>query len=63
MNTWPLAETDPLRLTHGALAVRRVAIAVPATALVLGALAGLRDPGLALLAAAVIFGWSQLAGA
>jgi hypothetical protein len=44
-------------------AVRRAAVAVPAVASVVGVIAGAREPRLALLAAAVIFGWSQLAGA
>jgi hypothetical protein len=43
--------------------VRSAAIAVTGGALVAGAVAGLRDPHWALLAAAVVFGWSQLSGA
>ena len=43
--------------------VRLTALAVPTVAFFAGAAAGVRDPRWALLAAAVVFGWSQLAGA
>jgi hypothetical protein len=43
--------------------VRGAFIVVPGAGLVLGAFASLSDPRLAFLAVAVIFGWSQLAGA
>jgi hypothetical protein len=44
-------------------AVRAAAVTVPAVAIVVGGVAAAYEPRLALLAAAVIFGWSQLAGA
>jgi hypothetical protein len=43
--------------------VRIAAIAVPAIVLLAGAAAGIRRPAFVLVAAAVVFGWSQLAGA
>jgi len=43
--------------------VRTAAIAVPVVALSVGAAVGVRHPAFILVAAAVVFGWSQLAGA
>jgi hypothetical protein len=43
--------------------VRIASIGVVCVALLAGAVVGIRDPQWALLAAAVIFGWSQIAGA
>lgn len=43
--------------------VRIASIGVSSVAVVAGASIGIRDPQWALLAAAVIFGWSQMAGA
>lgn len=43
--------------------VRAAAIAVPVLVLVAGAALGIRQPAYVLVAAAVVFGWSQLAGA
>jgi hypothetical protein len=43
--------------------VRVAAVVVPAVALLAGAAAGIHRPAFVLVAAAVVFGWSQLAGA
>jgi hypothetical protein len=43
--------------------VKPAAVAVPAAALAAGAVVGLRDPRWALLAAAVVFGWSLIGSA
>lgn len=43
--------------------VRTAAIAVPILVLAAGAALGIRQPAYVLVAAAVVFGWSQLAGA
>jgi hypothetical protein len=43
--------------------VKTAAIAVPVVVLPVGAVAGIGHPVLTLVAAAVVFGWSQLAGA
>lgn len=42
---------------------RQISVIVMSTAILAGVAAGLRDPRWALLAAAVIFGWSQIGGA
>jgi hypothetical protein len=43
--------------------VRVAAIVVPAIVLLAGAAGGINRPAFVLVAAAVVFGWSQLAGA
>jgi hypothetical protein len=43
--------------------VRTAGIAVPVLVLAAGAALGIRQPTYVLVAAAVVFGWSQLAGA
>jgi hypothetical protein len=58
------AADGPLRPTTWLLRrVRTAALAVPVLVLAAGAALGIRQPAYVLVAAAVVFGWSQLAGA
>ena len=58
MAVHPTTPPDAMRAT-----VRTAAVAVTAGVFAAGAVAGIRDLGWALVAAAVVFGWSQLSGA